>query len=90
MEFGRRSYGRPKLEANNKKNDNCVPLGNFLLHTKACCSTFNEFLSLKGSEFGYTYFQEICSNLPKNLNHSIRMRDDQVMVKTQSLFEREN
>ena len=61
MEFERRNYGLPKLEANNHKNDNCVPPGNFLLHTIACFSTFNEFLSPKGSEFGYTYFKEICS-----------------------------
>ena len=60
MEFSRRSYGRPKLEANNKKNDNYVPPRNFLLHIIACCSTLNEFLSPKGSEFGYTYFKEIC------------------------------
>ena len=59
MEFRRRSYGHPKLEANNQKNDNCVPPG--LLHTIACCSTLDEFMSLKGSEFGYTYFNEICS-----------------------------
>ena len=59
-EFGRRSYGHPKLEANNKKNDNCVPPR--LLHTTiACCSTLDEFMSLKGSEFGYTYFKKICS-----------------------------
>ena len=50
---------RPKLEANNQKNDNCVPPG--LLHTIACCSTLDEFMSLKGSEFIYTYFKEICS-----------------------------
>ena len=56
-EFGRRSYGHPKLEANNKKNDNCVPPG--LLHTIACCSYLDEFLSLKASEFGYIYFKEI-------------------------------
>ena len=50
-----------KLEANNQKNDNCVPPE--LLHTIACCSTLDEFLSLKGSEFGYTYFKEICSHI---------------------------
>ena len=61
MKFGRSSYGRPKLEASNQKNDNCVPPGNFLLHTIACCFTLNEFLSPKGSEFGYTYFKDICS-----------------------------
>ena len=59
MKFGRKSYGHPKLEANNQKNDNCVPPG--LLHTIAWCSTLDEFTSLKGSEFGYTYFKEICS-----------------------------
>ena len=58
MKFGRISYGGPKLEANNQKNDNCVPPG--LLHTIACYSTLYEFLSLKGSGFGYTYFKEIC------------------------------
>ena len=61
MEFERRSYVRPKLEANNQKNDNCVPLE--LLHTIACCSTLDEFLSLKGSKFGYTYFKEIYSSI---------------------------
>ena len=44
-----------------KKNDNCVPPG--LLHTIACYSTLDEFLSLKGSEFGYAYFKEICSRI---------------------------
>ena len=48
-----------EFEANNQKNDNFVLPG--LLHTIACCSTLDEFLSLKGSEFGYTYFKEICS-----------------------------
>ena len=43
----------------NQKNDNYVPPG--LLHTIACCSTLDEFLSLKGSEFGYTHFKDICS-----------------------------
>ena len=61
MEFGQRSYDRPKLEANNQKNDNCVPPGNFMLHTIACRSTLNEFLSPNGSEFGYNYFKDICS-----------------------------
>ena len=59
MEFGRRSYDHPKLDANNRKNDNFVLPG--LLHTIVCCSTLDEFMSLKGSEFGYTYFKEICS-----------------------------
>ena len=61
MEFGRRSYDHLKLKANNKKNDNCVPPG--LLHTIACCSTLDEFVSLKGSKFGYNYFKEICSSI---------------------------
>ena len=65
MEFGRRSYGRLKLEANNQKNDNCVPLGNFLLHNIAGGCTLGEFLSAKDSKFGYTYFKEIYS--PINL-----------------------
>ena len=56
-----RSYGHRKLEANNQKNDNCVPPGLLHLHTIACCPTLDEFLSLRGSEFGYTYFKEICS-----------------------------
>ena len=59
--FGQRSYGRPKFKANNQKNENCFPPENFLLHTIACWSTLNEFLSPKGSEFVYTYFEEICS-----------------------------
>ena len=48
-----------KLEANNHKHDNFVLPE--LLHTIACCFTLDEFLSLKGSEFGYTYFKEIFS-----------------------------
>ena len=85
MEFGRKIYGHPKLEANNQRNDNCVPPGNFLLHTIAGCCTLGELLSLKGLEFGYTYFQEDMfsykSILPINLNHSIRVSDVQVMAK---------
>ena len=60
-EFEQRSYGCPKLEANNQKNDNCVPPRNFLLDTIACCSALNEYMCPKGSEFGYTYFKVICS-----------------------------
>ena len=60
-EFRRKSYGRPKLGANNQKNDNCVPPANFLLHTIACFSTLNEVLNPKWLEFGYTYFKEMCS-----------------------------
>ena len=70
-----------------KKNDNCVPPGNFLLHNIACCYTLGEFRSPKGSEFGYNYFKEICSPISLfylNLNHSIRVSDGQVMAKTQS------
>ena len=62
------------------ENDNCVPPPG-LLHIIACYSTLDEFLSLKGLEFGYTYFKEICSPIslvyPTILNHSIRMSDDQ-------------
>ena len=32
-----------------------------LLHNIAGCCTLGEFMSSKGSEFGYTYFKEICS-----------------------------
>ena len=49
-------------------------------------STLNAFMSPNGSEFGLTYFKEICSPISQfiqNLNHSIRMSDDQVMAKIQ-------
>ena len=53
-------------------------------------STLNAFMSPKGSEFEDLFQGDMFSyqsSLPRNWNHSIWMKDDQVMAKTQSLVE---
>ena len=83
MEFGRKIFGLPKLEAMT-----------IVSHRELVCwCTLNEFESQSVGIWIYLFHEDMFSyqsSLSNNLNHSIRMSDGQVMAKIQSwsLFNR--